>query len=63
MGIFNTVKYCRSKFLSDLSTYMQKSYEENKLKDIIIMGDINEHIEEKNITQFINENGLINVYK
>ena len=42
---------------------MHKSYEENKVKDVIIMGDTNENIEEKNIAQFMNENGLINVHK
>jgi hypothetical protein len=36
---------------------------EYKVKDIIVMGDFNEHVENKTILQFIKENGLVNVHK
>ena len=42
---------------------MKTSYTVNKVKDIILMGDINEHVEEKSITNFMNENGLVNIHK
>ena len=63
LGSVNTAKYYRSKFLSDLTHYLRKSHEEKKVKDVIIMGDINEHVEDKNIVQFMNENGLSNIHK
>ena len=63
MGAFNATKYYRSKLLSDLSACMNKSQEENRVKDAIIMGNANEYAEENNITHFMNEDGLINVHK
>ena len=63
MGTHHTTKYYRCIFLSDLSVYICKSYEENKVKDMIIIGDINEHIEEKMIVHFMNENGLVDSHK
>ena len=63
MGAFNAAKHHRNQFLKDLQTCMRKSYEESKVKDVIIIGDTNINIEEKNIVQFMNENRLIDMHK
>jgi len=60
--IFNTAKYYRRQFLEDLGKYMRKSIEENKVNDIVLMGDINEYVEDKTVIRFMNENGLVNVH-
>ena len=59
---FNIAKYYRRQFLEDLGKYMRKSIEENKVNNIALMGDINEHVEDKTVIRFMNENGLVNVH-
>jgi len=60
---YHSTKYYHSQFLKDLSSYIKRSRTNNKVKDFILIGDINENVGDISIENFMTENGLVNVYK
>ena len=63
LGEHHNAKHYRRQLLNDLGAHMQMSRIKNKLKDFILMGDMNENVENTPILNFMNENGLINIHK
>ena len=56
-------KCYRRQFLEDLRECVRQAIAENNVNDVVLMGDINKHIEDKVITQFMNQNSLVNAHK
>ena len=60
---YHSTKYYHSQFLKDLSSYIKKSRTNNKVKDFILMVNINKNVRDISIENFMTENGLVNVHK
>ena len=63
LGKYHTAKWYRQMFLQELGIHMQNSIESLNVSDILVMGDINQHVEDPQIVQFMNTNGLVDVHR
>ena len=62
-GKYNTTSYYRKKILKDLTEYMGESQEINNVADFIVMGDLNQDIESREIQNFLVKNRLIDTHQ
>ena len=62
-GKYNTKSYYRKKILKDLTEYIGESQEMNNVTDFIVMRDLNQDTESREIQNFLVENGLIDTYQ
>ena len=63
LGACNSAKHHRQQLLNDLSEHVRRSREQRKIKDFMLVGDMNENVENSRIENFMTSNGLINVHK
>ena len=63
LGKHHAANRCRQIFLQDLGLHARKSLETLNVTDVLLIGDLNQHVEDQQIVQFMNANGLIDVHK